>query len=116
MHIDKFHYGKKTKENAAFGWHTGLYEYNVLPFGVMNGHSTSQQLMSVVPHELGDSSVANLVDTIIFSPTLEENTKHIQKVFDHSRQDLRLKLPKCKFIQNQVQLFRAYYKWRWYYG
>ena len=48
--------------------------------------------------------MAYLDDITIFSPTLEEQTKHIQNVFDHLRQhDLKLKLPKCKFIQDQVQ-------------
>ena len=48
--------------------------------------------------------MAYLDDIIIFSPTLDEQTKHIQKVFGHFRQhDLKLKLPKCKFIQDQKQ-------------
>ena len=58
--------------------------------------------MSVVLHELGDFAVASLDDIIIFSPTLEEHTKHIQKVFNCLRQH-NLKLPKCKMIQDQIQ-------------
>ena len=48
--------------------------------------------------------MAYLDDIITFSPTLEEHTKHIQKVFDHLRQhDVKLKPPKCEFIQDQTQ-------------
>ena len=71
---------EEDKEKTAFGCHRGLYEYNVLPFWLMNAPRTFQQLMSVVFHELGDFAMAYLDDIIIFSPKLEEHTKHIQRV------------------------------------
>ena len=51
----------------------------------MNGPSTFQQLTSLVLHELGDLAMAYLDKIIIFSPTLEEHIKYIQKVFDPLR-------------------------------
>ena len=58
--------------------------------------------MSVI-HEFGNFVMSHL-DDIIFSPTLEEQTKPIQKIFDHLRQhDVKLKPPKCKFTQDQTQ-------------
>ena len=44
---------------TTFGFHIGLHEYNVFPFGLMNGPSTFQQTMSVV-HEFGDIAMAYL--------------------------------------------------------
>ena len=65
---------------------------------------TFQGIISVVLHEWDDFAMAYLDDIIIFSLTLEEHMKHIQKVFHDLRQcDLKLKLPKCKFIQDQTQ-------------
>ena len=69
-----------------------------------NGASTFQQLMSVVFHAFGNFAMAYVDDMIIFNPTLKVHTKYIQKVFDHLRQhDLKLKLPKCKLIQDHTQ-------------
>ena len=54
----------------------------VLPFGFTKGPSTIQQLMYVVHHELDDPTTAYQGKNIIFSPTLGEHIKQIQKVFD----------------------------------
>ena len=37
---------EEAKEKAVFACHRGLYEYNILPFWLMNGPSTFQQLKS----------------------------------------------------------------------
>ena len=95
---------EEDKEKTAFGCHRGLFEYNVLPFGLTNGPSTFQQLISMVLNELGDFSMAYLDDIIIFSPTLEDHMRHINKVFERLREhNLKLKLSKCKFIQDETQ-------------
>ena len=90
-----FHYFR-FKERLPFCVR-GLYDYNVLPFGLTNDPSTLQQFMSVVLHEKGNFGMADLGDIIILSPILKEYTKHIQNVF--FRHDLNKQLPKCKFIQ-----------------
>ena len=48
--------------------------------------------------------MAFLDDIIIFSPTLENHLRHINIVFECLREhDLKLKLSKCKFIQDETQ-------------
>ena len=95
---------EEDKEKTAFGCHRGLFEYNVLPFGLTNGPSTFQQLISVVLNELGDFSMAYLDDIIIFSPTLEDHMRHMNKVFERlTEHNLKLKLSKCKFIEDETQ-------------
>ena len=55
-----------------------------------DGPTTLQELMSV---DMGDFAMAHLGDILIFIPTLEEHTKHSQKVHDHLQQhDFNLKL------------------------
>ena len=79
----------RRKRKEIFGCHRGLYEYNVLPFGLTNGPTTFKQWMSVADHELVDFAVPYLDDITIFSPTLEEHTKHSQKVFECFKTALR---------------------------
>ena len=38
------------KEKTAFCCHRGLYEYNVMPFGLANAPGIFQELMSIVLH------------------------------------------------------------------
>ena len=47
---------EEDKEKTAFTCHTchrGLYEYNVMPFGIANDPGIFQELMSIVLHGLG---------------------------------------------------------------
>ena len=70
-----------------------------MPFGLANAPGVFQELMSVVLQDLGKFSMPYLDDIIIFSPSMEENIKHIQLVFDRLRQhQLKLKMSKCKFM------------------
>ena len=94
---------EEDKEKTAFTCHRGLYEYNVMPFGLAGTPGMFQELMSVVLHGLGNFTMAYL-DDIIFSASEEEHKQHIQIVFDCLRQyNLKLKLSKCKFMQKETQ-------------
>ena len=73
---------EKDRERTAFTSHRGLYEYNVMPFGLQNASSTFQRLMSTVLRDMSHFSLAYLDDVIIFSPSIEEHLKHINFVFD----------------------------------
>ena len=39
---------EKDKEKTTFACHTGLFEFNVMPFGLSNAPVVFQELMSVV--------------------------------------------------------------------
>jgi len=91
------------KEKTAFVCHKGLYEFNVLPFGVCNAPSIFTEMMGIVLEDLDKFAVAYLDDILIYSKTLEEHLKHIQEVFDRLRQhNLKLKLKKCNFLQTET--------------
>ena len=56
---------EKDKEKTAFNCHRGLYEYNVMPFWLVNAPAIFQELMSIVFQDLGNFAMAYLDDIII---------------------------------------------------
>ena len=97
---------RETKRKTAFICHRGLYEYNVMPFGLVNAPGVFQELMSVVLQDLGKFAMAYLDDIIIFSHSMEEHIKHIQLVLDRLRQH-QLKISKCKIYARGDSIFWA---------
>ena len=94
---------EKDKEKTAFTCHKGLFEFNVMPFGLSNAPAVFQELMSVVLQGCNDFSTAYLDDIMIFSPTLKEHLEHICVIFDRLRQhNLKLKLKKCSFLKSET--------------
>ena len=84
---------EQDKEKTAFACHKGLYQFNVMPFGLVNAPSIFQELMNRVLNGLGDFSTAYLDIILIYSETLEEHLSHMQEVFNRLREHgLRLKL------------------------
>ena len=91
------------KEKTAFACHRGLFEFNVMPFGLSNAPAVFQELMSVVLQGLGDFAIAYLDDILDFSPTLEDHLQHLDTIFDRLRKhDLKLKLKKCNFLESET--------------
>ena len=94
---------EKDKEKTAFACHRGLYEFNVMPFGLSNAPSIFQELMSVVLQECSEFATAYLDDILIFSLTFEEHLTHLNIIFQKLRQHkLKLKLKKCSFLQTET--------------
>ena len=91
---------KKDKEKTAFACHRGLFEFNVMPFGLTSAPAVFQELMSIVLHGLSHFATAYLDDILIYSETLEDHMHHLQEVFDRLREHgLKLKLKKCSFLK-----------------
>ena len=91
---------KRDKEKTAFACHKGLFEFNVMPFGLSNAPAVFQELMSVVLQGCNDFATAYLDDIMIFSSTLEEHLEHLNIIFSKLRQHkLKLKLKKCSFLK-----------------
>ena len=87
------------KEKTAFACHRGLFEFNVMPFGLSYAPAIFQELMAIVLQGL-PFATAYLDDILIFSETLEDHLSHLETVFDRLRQHgLKLKLKKCSFLQ-----------------
>lgn len=94
-----------SKEKTAFITHNGLYEFNVLPFGLCNSPATFQRLMTHVLRGLEwDICLVYIDDLIIFSRNFEDHLKHLEEVFKRLREaNVRLKPSKCHFVKPQVE-------------
>ena len=93
-----------SKQKTAFACHNGLFQWNVMPFGLANAPGIFQELMSIVLQGLECYSLAYLDDVLIFSSSKEEHLAHLQKVFDRLRShNLKLKPSKCEFFNEETQ-------------
>ena len=69
-------------EKTAFACHCGLFEFNVMPFGLSNAPAIFQELMSIVLRGLGHFATAYLDDILIYSETVDQHLHHLQQVLD----------------------------------
>jgi len=66
---------------TAFRTRYGLYEYNVMPFGLCNAPSTFQHYINDALHEYLDVfCTAYLDDVLIYSESIEEHQIHVNRV------------------------------------
>ena len=92
------------KEKSAFTTSCGLYEFNVMPFGLCGAPSTFQRLMETVLAGLQwEICLVYLDDVIIFSDTFEEHLLRLEGVFTRIREaGLKLKPNKCQFLKPKI--------------
>ena len=91
---------------ATFTTSCGLFEPQVMLFGLTNSPATFQALMNTIFMDLvAAGQVAVYLDNIlIYSPTLEEHRRTTHKVLQHLHaHDLYLWPEKCKFEQEEVE-------------
>ena len=93
------------KEKTAFNTPgLGLFQYNVMPFGLCNAPSTFQRLIDNVLGQLKWSvALVYLDDTVVFSKTFEEHLVNLSLVFEAFRKsNLTLKPTKCNFADSKL--------------
>ena len=95
-----------TQEKAAFVTTSGMYEWNVMSFGLCNAPSTFERLMELVlkgPH--WKMYLIYLDDLIFMRRTFEEELGRLKQVFKRlTYAALRFKPKKCFLYQKQVSL------------
>ena len=93
-----------SKQFTAFITQSGLYEFQVMPFGLCNAPSTFQRLMEHVLRGLQwQICLMYLDDIIIYSKSFPEHLLHLALIFDHLRDaHLKLKPSKCQFACKSV--------------
>ena len=94
----------KSREKTAFVTHMGLFEFEVLPFGLTNSPATFQRyLLHVINPFLYQFALVYIDDLIIYSKTIDDHLEHIQRVLERLAQhQLRLNPEKCQFASDTI--------------
>ena len=94
----------KSREKTAFVTFMGLFEFEVLPFGLTNSPGTFQRyLLHVINPFLYQFALVYIDDLIIYSKTVDDHLEHIRKVLDRLAQhQLRLNPEKCQFASDTI--------------
>ena len=91
-------------EKTAFCTADGLFEFNVMPFGLCNAPATFQRLMDLILAGLQWSAcLVYLDDIIIMGKSFEEHLGNLGAVLERlQKAGLKLKPDKCAFLQKRV--------------
>ena len=94
----------KDKAKTAFVTRNGLYQFNVMPFGLYNAPATFERLMeSVLAGLQWEICLIYLDDIIVYAKTFEETNRNLSKVFDRlAAAGLKLKAKKCNIFAESV--------------
>ncbi len=88
---------------TAFRTPFGLYEYRVMPFGLMNAPSVFMSAMNDLLEGL-PFVVVYLDDILIFSQSAEEHAEHVRQVLEKIHKGgYFLKLSKCEFFKKEIK-------------
>ena len=92
------------RQKTAFVCHAGLFEFNVMPFGLSSAPPIFQELMNkVLGQAMYKYAIAYLDDVIIYSSTFQEHLNHLAEVFSKFRSaGLKLKMSKCQFLMKEI--------------
>ena len=91
------------KAKIAFVTKRGLFQFNVMPFGLCNAPATFERLMETVLSGLQwDICLIYLDDIIVVAKTYEEMLKNLQVFERLSSAELKLKAKKCHLFSEKV--------------
>ncbi|MBW0508357.1 hypothetical protein O181_048072 [Austropuccinia psidii MF-1] len=85
--------------------HMGIYEYTRMPFGIKNAPAHFQRMMETLFQDeiLEGWMVVYIDDIIIYSETLEDHVKYIDRVLSQCTPiNLKISLKKCNFGEQEL--------------
>ena len=94
----------EAKRKSAFVTREGLFEWNVMPFGLSNAPATFERLMELVLRGMTwKQCVVYIDDVIVFGETFDVTHDRLRKVFTRLRDaHLRLKPKKCHLFKDST--------------
>lgn len=95
---------EEDKKKTAFVTTDGLFEFNVLPFGLSNAPATFQRIINSVLGTLRwDISLVYLDDIIVYSSSFAKHVQHLDLVFDAlAKANVKLNISKCTIARKQL--------------
>ena len=93
------------RNKTTFCTHKGLFQFNVMAFGLCNALATFQRLMDMVLKRLLWQSCLVYIDDIInVGRTFEEHLNNLAQVFERlENAGLKLQPHKCHLLQSEVR-------------
>ena len=90
---------------TAFRTRYGLFQYNVMPFGLTGAPSTFQHYINDTLREFLDVfATAYLDDILIYSESIEEHRQHVRQVLTRLRTaGLQIDIEKCEFHTQETR-------------
>ena len=92
------------REKTAFVTQGGLYEFRVMPFGLVNTPATFERLMERVLRGIAWSEcLVYLDDILVFGPDFGTTLARLERVLDRlGEAGLKLKAKKCQLFQEEI--------------
>jgi len=97
---------ESSKQFTAFVTSDGHYDYNRMPFGLVNAPAVFQAVMNKIVKRMEPGEVlAYLDDVIVPSKTFDGGIQRLEKFFRILKESgLTLRYDKCKFLQSEITL------------
>lgn len=95
---------EETKHKSAFVTPTGVYQWNRMPFGLVNAPASFQALMTQVLRGFNWKTCVYVDDILVFSNSFEDHLKHMGQIFSRLQSaGLTLKPSKCHVALPEVK-------------
>jgi putative transposase len=96
---------EEDRHKTAFRTESGVYEFCVMPFGLINAPATFTRWMTESFRGLRDIMQVYMDDMIIHSKVLSNHHIHLRSVFRRCQENgIRLRLSKCEFLKEELNL------------
>ena len=94
---------EESKDKTAFTTPFGLFEFQVMPFGLHSAPATFQRMINHVLRECWSFARAYLDDIVVFSNSWEEHLNHLCQVHEClQKAQLTVNMSKCQFGKSEV--------------
>lgn len=96
---------EKDRCKTAFTYGRGLYEFNVLPFGVCNGPASFQRLMEEILGDcIGKNCSVYFDDLIVYGKNEEDHLQNLHMVLSKFRKaGMKIRPEKCELFRKEVK-------------
>ena len=95
---------EEDKEKTAFSSHMGLFQYNVMPFGLCNAPATFEAMMETLLSDmLWKKCLVYLDDVIVFGKTFDDCLANLEEIMRRIQSNgLKLKPKKCNLFRKSI--------------